>query len=58
MLQAHSTNLQLYDFGSGYEPYGFEWYTHLDFTRKFIMSTTGIRDRLFRNAMVLHETVC
>lgn len=57
MLQAHSTNLQLYDFGSGYEPYKFEWYTHLDFTRKFIMSTTGIRERLFRNAMVLHETV-
>ena len=57
MLGAHNANLRLYDFGSGYEPYKFEWYTHLDFTRKFIMSTTGIRERALRNVFVLQETI-
>ena len=57
MLNAQSENFRLYDFGSGYEPYKFEWYTHLDFTRKLIMSTTGLWERAFRNVMVLQETM-
>ncbi|MFJ7649141.1 GNAT family N-acetyltransferase [Lysinibacillus sp. NPDC097279] len=57
MLKAHSMNVRLYDFGIGYEPYKFDWYTHLDFTRKFIMSTAGVRERALRTVMVLQESL-
>ncbi|MGY3186550.1 GNAT family N-acetyltransferase [Lysinibacillus sp. TE18511] len=53
MLKAHASNYRFYDLGSGYEPYKFEWYTHVDFTRKFVMSTKGKRERTLRLMMVL-----
>ena len=53
MLKAHASNYRFYDLGSGYEPYKFEWYTHVDFTRKFMMSTKGKRERTLRLMMVL-----
>lgn len=53
MLKAHASNYRFYDLGSGYEPYKFEWYTHVDFTRKFMMSTKGKRERTLRLIMVL-----
>ncbi|QDP99987.1 GNAT family N-acetyltransferase [Lysinibacillus fusiformis] len=57
MLKAHRSNYRFYDFGSGYEPYKFEWYTHLDFTRKFVMSTEGTRERIIRLMMVVRDTL-
>ncbi|MET4561416.1 CelD/BcsL family acetyltransferase involved in cellulose biosynthesis [Lysinibacillus parviboronicapiens] len=57
MLKAHSSNYRFYDFGSGYEPYKFEWYTHLDFTRIFVMSSEGTRERLLRLMMVVRDTL-
>ncbi|MGE7093539.1 GNAT family N-acetyltransferase [Lysinibacillus sp. NPDC048646] len=57
MLKAHRLNYRFYDFGSGYEPYKFEWYTHLDFTRKFVMSTEGTRERIIRLMMVVRDTL-
>lgn len=57
MLKAHGSNYRFYDFGIGYEPYKFEWYTHIDFTRKFVMSTKGTRERVLRLMMVLHDTL-
>lgn len=53
MLKAHASNYRFYDLGSGYEPYKFEWYTHVDFTRKFMMSTKGKRERTLRLMIVL-----
>lgn len=53
MLKAHASNYRFYDLGSGYEPYKFEWYTHVDFTRKFVMSTKYKRERTLRLMMVL-----
>ncbi|MGE7953209.1 GNAT family N-acetyltransferase [Lysinibacillus xylanilyticus] len=53
MLKAHASNYRFYDLGSGYEPYKFEWYTHVDFTRKFVMSTKGKKERTLRLMMVL-----
>ncbi|MFJ8458945.1 GNAT family N-acetyltransferase [Lysinibacillus xylanilyticus] len=53
MLKAHASNYRFYDLGSGYEPYKFEWYTHVDFTRKFMMSTKGKRERTLRLMLVL-----
>ncbi|WP_075807172.1 GNAT family N-acetyltransferase [Lysinibacillus sp. FJAT-14222] len=55
MLKAHASNYRFYDLGSGYEPYKFEWYTHVDFTRKFMMSTKGKRERTLRLMMVLFD---
>ncbi|WP_155590009.1 GNAT family N-acetyltransferase [Lysinibacillus cavernae] len=55
MLKAHDSGYRYYDFGSGYEPYKFEWYTHIDFTRKFIMSTKGTKERFIRSCMVLRD---
>lgn len=57
MLNAYHANYRLYDFGSGYEPYKFEWYTDLDYTRKFVMSTCGMRERILRNALSLRESI-
>ncbi len=57
MLKAHRLNYRFYDFGSGYEPYKFEWYTHLDFTRKYVMSTEGTRERIIRLMMVVRDTL-
>ena len=57
MLKAHSSKYRLYDFGSGYEPYKFEWYTHLDFTRKFVMSTNGKWERFVRLMMVMRDSI-
>ncbi|MGE7915894.1 GNAT family N-acetyltransferase [Lysinibacillus xylanilyticus] len=53
MLKAHASNYRFYDLGSGYEPYKFEWYTHVDFTKKFMMSTKGKRERTLRLMLVL-----
>ncbi|MFJ7951260.1 GNAT family N-acetyltransferase [Lysinibacillus sp. NPDC096418] len=53
MLKAHNSNYRIYDFGSGYEPYKFEWYTHLDFTRKFVMSSSGKRERIVKAMLVM-----
>ena len=55
MLKAHASNYRFYDFGSGYEPYKFEWYTHIDFSRRFVMSTKGKRERILRLIMILRD---
>lgn len=55
MLKAHDVGYRYYDLGSGYEPYKFEWYTHIDFTRKFVMSTKGTKERVIRSWMVLRD---
>ncbi len=55
MLKAHQAGYRYYDLGSGYEPYKFEWYTHIDFTRKFVMSTKGVTERIIRLWMVLRD---
>ncbi|GLC89780.1 GNAT family N-acetyltransferase [Lysinibacillus piscis] len=52
LLKAHRLQYRFYDFGSGYEPYKFEWYTHVDFSRMFVMSTKGQLERLVRLLMV------
>ncbi|WP_308741235.1 GNAT family N-acetyltransferase [Lysinibacillus sphaericus] len=57
MLKAHDSGFRYYDFGSGYEPYKFQWYTDIDFTRKFIMSTKGTTERFIRSWMVLRDRV-
>jgi len=51
MLKARDLGFRYYDFGSGYEPYKFQWYTDIDFTRKFIMSTKGKMERFIRSSM-------
>ncbi|MGY4797129.1 GNAT family N-acetyltransferase [Lysinibacillus fusiformis] len=55
MLKAHQSGYRYYDLGSGYEPYKFEWYTHIDFTRKFVMSTKGVKERNIRLWMVIRD---
>ena len=55
MLRAHQAGYRYYDLGSGYEPYKFEWYTHIDFTRKFVMSTKGVKERSIRLWMVMRD---
>lgn len=55
MLKAHQAGYRYYDLGSGYEPYKFEWYTHIDFTRKFVMSTKGVKERSIRLWMVIRD---
>ncbi|WP_241747083.1 GNAT family N-acetyltransferase [Lysinibacillus sphaericus] len=55
MLKAHAKNYRFYDLGSGYEPYKFEWYTDVDFSRKLVMSTNGKRERILRLMMVLRD---
>ncbi|KUF30074.1 MULTISPECIES: GNAT family N-acetyltransferase [Lysinibacillus] len=55
MLKAHDSGYRYYDLGSGYEPYKFEWYTHIDFTRKFVMSTKGVKERVIRTWMVFRD---
>ncbi|XRD24489.1 hypothetical protein AABM34_20105 [Lysinibacillus fusiformis] len=57
MLKARDLGFRYYDFGSGYEPYKFQWYTDIDFTRKFIMSTKGKMERFIRSSMVLRDRV-
>ncbi|UZM98856.1 GNAT family N-acetyltransferase [Lysinibacillus sp. MHQ-1] len=57
MLKAHDSGFRYYDFGSGYEPYKFQWYTDIDFTRKFIMSTKGTTEGFIRSWMVLRDRV-
>jgi len=57
MLKAHDLGYRYYDFGSGYEPYKFEWYTHIDFTRKFVMSTKGTTERFIRSWLVLRDRI-
>ncbi|RUL50502.1 GNAT family N-acetyltransferase [Lysinibacillus antri] len=57
LLKSKNDNNTLYDFGSGYEPYKLEWATKLDFTRKFLFSSNGLRERGFRNLLSALYTV-
>lgn len=49
------TKYTIFDLSIGYEPYKFEWNTHLDYTTKMIFSSKGFKAELGRRYFSLKE---
>ncbi|MEZ7171865.1 GNAT family N-acetyltransferase [Sporosarcina sp. OR05] len=49
------TKYTIFDLSIGYEPYKFEWNTHLDYTTKLIFSSRGAKVRLGRRYFSFKE---
>lgn len=55
ILKLVNTDLAIFDLSIGYEPYKFEWNTHIDYTSKFIFSSFGKRISVARYCLSFKE---
>nr|WP_106780692.1 GNAT family N-acetyltransferase [Lysinibacillus timonensis] len=57
IIDASRNHYQIYDFSIGHENYKFDWSTNLDYTRKYVARSKGLKTWLVAGQFILKEKV-
>lgn len=57
ILQCKRGDVKKFDLSIGYEPYKFEWSTHVDYTRRMIFSSNAFTARAARYFLTMKESI-